>query len=299
MKKSFALIGPGRVGSAISRHLFADGFQIKAVIGRDMERSRAACNFIGCTEELATTEFSKAEQAQIILLAVPDDKITEVAVRLAEYCSLVDKILIHFSGLKSSSALYPSAIPTTQALSLHPLFPFADAQQAYSNLLHCPCALEGGHAAIEIGRQIVASFQGQPFEISAANKPLYHAAASIASNFLVTLFSLSRDLLRRCQIEEAQLTPILIPLIKATITNLETFPPEQGLTGPIVRGDLGTVEQHLRSLYDCAPETLGIYQVLARQTLSLAEKSGRLEAPQANQLRTVIDNTATSAPDSR
>ncbi len=293
MKDSFALIGPGRVGCAIARHLFVNGFMIQAVIGRNLERSRSACNFIGCAEKYATTDLTLAAQARIILLAVPDDSITEVAIRLAEHAFLADKTLIHFSGLKSSSVLYPSSVPPAQALSLHPLFPFADAQQAFSNLRNCPCALEGGRTAVAIGQQIVACFQGQAFQIPAAAKPLYHAAASIASNFLVTLFSLSRDLLRHCQIEEDQLTPVLMPLLKATIANLEELPPEQALTGPIVRGDYGTVEQHLQALYDCAPETLGVYQLLAEKTLDLAEKSGRLKSSQAKQLRTTIDKSIT------
>jgi predicted short-subunit dehydrogenase-like oxidoreductase (DUF2520 family) len=288
MTDSVALIGPGRVGSAIAKFLVAANYRMTAVIGRHPERTAEACAFIGCPADCATTELRRCADARIILLAVPDDRIATVASKMAKTCALDEKFLIHFSGLLPSSILQYDTAKTERLLSLHPLFPFANCQQAYENLKGCPCALEGGSEALRLGQHLVTTFSGQPFEITAENKPLYHTAASMASNFLVTLLGISRDLLRQCGIPENRLTPTLMPLIHATLANINALPPEQGLTGPIVRGDSGTVKQHLKALDTGIPEILATYRQLARATLALACRSGRLDPVKAAALAELL-----------
>lgn len=289
MTASVALIGPGKVGSAIAKCLVTAGYQMHAVVGRDLERTHSACNFIGCASACATNDLGRCSDAEIILLAVPDDQIAATIKKTAESCTLNDKFLIHFSGLLPSATLLSEATRADRLLSLHPLLPFADRQQAYEKLRGCPCALEGGRSALVLGHQLVATFAGAPFEIAAADKPLYHAAASMASNFLITLQGLAQDLLRQCGIPQEQVSATLLPLVRATLDNLEALPPEQALTGPIVRGDSGTVKQHFDALAARSPQTLPTYRQLARITLELANRSGRLKPAKAVDLEDLLN----------
>ena len=301
MKQTIALIGPGRVGCAIAKRLYqavwllesADqaSYPITAVVGRDQQKAVAACEFIGCSADCATTELDGLATAGIILLAVPDDKIASLAKKLQTLnsCS-ADTTFIHFSGLHPAEIMHQHN-SAAQLLSLHPLLPFADAHSGFVNLDHCPCALEGDEAILALGEQLVRSIGGQSFMIKGEQKALYHTAASIASNFLVTLIAWAQDLLTHCKIDKPEALSLLMPLVQASVENIKTKGPEQALTGPIVRGDGETLRKHLEELEKTVPDQREAYLKLARMTLDLAEKSGRLDNSSASNLRTVLDST--------
>jgi predicted short-subunit dehydrogenase-like oxidoreductase (DUF2520 family) len=288
MNKSIALIGPGRVGSTITKFLAQAGYPISAVIGRDQQRAEDACRFIGCSLTVATTELTRCTDADIILLGVPDDQIASVCQTMSDICPPDNKFLIHFSGLLPASTMLNDATNSEHLLSLHPLFPFANREQAYTKLRGCACALEGSSQARAIGQQLVASFSGQAFEITADDKPLYHCAASIASNFLVTLLESAKNMMHLCGIKNEQLSATLMPLIRATLDNIESMPPEQGLTGPIVRGDCGTVACHIQTLMERSQQTTPLYRHLGQETLKLARRSGRLDSEKATLMEALL-----------
>ncbi len=275
MTQRIALIGPGRVGCAITRCLHDAGYPVVAIIGRCREKSVEACEFIGCSEKLASDQLSDAATAQLILLAVPDDQIKNVAMELHAAIGESNHTIIHFSGLHSADIMRhePSR---SSLLSLHPLLPFADRQIAFENLKHCPCALEGDPSALSLGQEVVKAIGGQAFLLSGDKKTLYHAAACIASNYLVTLLACSRDLLVSCGVAQEQTLALLRPLMQASLDNAIKLGPEQGLTGPIVRGDIGTLENHLEALKSHSPDDHQLYILLGLKTLSLARQSNRL-----------------------
>ena len=288
MKQAIALIGPGKVGCAVSKRLFQAGYPITAVISRDHQRSLAACAFIGCSPQAATTDLQMAGAGQLILLAVPDNAIKTVVTQVLAKIDLEDGTgLVHFSGL------HPAAImcsPNTDLalLSLHPLLPFADSGQAFVQLPGCSCALEGNSSGIALGKQLVEALGAAAFMLSAEHKPLYHAAASLASNYLVTLLGSARDLLVRCGIDHQEALRILGPLLQATLSNTLLLGPEQGLTGPIVRNDDGTVSAHLAALRQVSHDQLELYRVLGQRTLQLALSADRLTQEQADSLAALI-----------
>ncbi len=277
MKQSFALIGPGRVGCAISKRLYQAGYPITAVVSRQKQRAIEACTYIGCSTKLASIQYTCAETTQIILLAVPDDSIESVAhVLQTKGKTQKQTALVHFSGLHSADIMSHDK-STRPLLSLHPLLPFPDSQTAFNNLKQCPCALEGnGEEALILGKQLTTAIGGAPFTLNQNTKVLYHAAACIASNYLVTLAASARDLLVKCGMKPGQATPLLQPLMQASLNNAINLGPEQGLSGPIVRGDIGTVMQHLQALKDDAPELLQSYLSMGQLTADVSEKSGRL-----------------------
>ncbi|MEA3362050.1 MAG: DUF2520 domain-containing protein [Thermodesulfobacteriota bacterium] len=279
MKQRIALIGPGRVGCAVSKHLHEAGYQLTAIIGRNRERAIEACTYIGCSTALGSDKLADSAAAQILLLAVPDDQIQNLALQIQATTEFANPItMIHFSGLHPAEIMRHDS-SSTSLLSLHPLLPFASRQRAFLDLRQCPCALESDTPqTLALGQELVNAIGGHSFTLESEKKPLYHTAACVASNYLVTLLASARDLLVNCGIEPGQAIPLLMPLVQASLDNVKNLNPEQGLTGPIVRGDIGTVTEHIQALENAAPELLQLYLQMGKLTVLISNKSGRLDA---------------------
>jgi len=290
MKPTIALIGPGRVGSAVAKKLYVAGYQLTAIISRHHQRAIEACQFIGCPNDLATDQLASSASAEVLLLAVPDDQIQSFAQQLRKSCeSSKTPSLIHFSGLHPASIMQNSTMSEI-LLSLHPLLPFASREKGYTALTQCPCAIESDTPqGILLGEELVTAIGGIPFTVAADKKVLYHAAACISSNYLVTLIAVARDLFIHCGIEKEQATPLLLPLMRAAFTNVEELGVEQGLTGPIVRGDIGTVTKHLDQLEKEAPEFRNIYRALGIQTATIGEESQRLSSNLSAGIKDILE----------
>lgn len=290
MKPSFALIGPGRVGCAVSKKLFNAGYPLTAVIGTNLDSAASACAFIGCDHSLAATENSPASGAQLILIAVPDDAIKTVALRLQEDCPLPShSILLHFSGVHPAGIMrHPDS--AVKRYSLHPLLPFADRQQAFDRLPDAAYAAEGDPEADQQMAEVAAVLGGTLWHVATEHKPLYHAAACISSNYLVTLLAEASGLLNICGLNSEQGLQILTPLLTATLENIKDKGVEQGLTGPIVRGDTGTVALHLKILEQTPGSPMRLYCALGLSTIRLAQGAGRLDDKQASAMTTLFNN---------
>jgi len=288
MKPSICLIGPGKVGCAITQRLQAAGHPVCAVISREHARAIEACQFIGCDAAAASTDLTQVRQADIILLAVPDDQLSILAQKLKKLSvSLQPTTLIHFSGLHPANIMR-SAGSEAKLLSIHPLLAFASRQLVSDRLSGCPCALEGDEIALPLGEKIIESFSGHPFRIASDKKSLYHASACIASNFLVTLLAVATDLLSECGVKRDAAIPLLLPLIQATVDNVAELDTEQGLTGPIVRGDKSTVAAHLAALQRAPHNRQNLYRLLGEETVRLAVKSTRLSKEHSQQLTKLL-----------
>lgn len=294
MKPELALIGPGRVGGALGKRLYQAGYRLNRVIGTRLEATQAACRFIGCPQSCASTRLADAAGASLLLLAVPDDRIAAVAAAIEEsFPENSRHTLVHFSGVQAAAGM-PRKSAATQRLSLHPLLPFADRETALSRLPDCPCALEGDSAALPLGEELIAAIGGRSFLLNSGSKALYHAAACIASNYLVTLVDRAGNLLQQCGIANDQTTELLLPLLTATLDNIAHQGTEAGLTGPIVRGDAGTIQQHQQALAKTATTDLSLYRHLGQLTLSLAHHAGRLNSGQVQELSDLLAATAQS-----
>jgi predicted short-subunit dehydrogenase-like oxidoreductase (DUF2520 family) len=214
--ESVNVIGTGRVGSAVSARLHERGIVLR-------------------------------EQAELVLLCVPDGSIAEVAARIE-----AGPWVAHVSGATPLSSLAPH----TRRFSLHPLQTFTRARG--------PEQLDGAWAAVtaeskaaaEAGFRLAETLGLKPFELADDARPLYHAGAAIASNYVVTLHAVASDLFRAAGAPPAA----LVPLMRRTIDN------GFELTGPIERGDWETVEAHRRAIRAAKPELESLYDVLAEAT---------------------------------
>ena len=149
-------------------------------------------------------------------------------------------------------------------------------------------ALEAEEPLLQALKDIAAALGGSWIELKASDKVAYHAAAVIACNYLVTLVKLSTDLWQTFSIPPEQATRALLPLVRGTINNIDALGIPQSLTGPIARGDTGTVEKHLQALAKVAPALLSAYRELGLQTIPIALAKGRINQQQAEELEKLL-----------
>ena len=217
-----------------------------------------------------------ASVGEVVLLAVPDDAITQVCEEMAPSFGR-GRAVAHVSGSVGLGALDAASSAGARTLSIHPLQTCPSVEAALERIPGCAIAVtardEAGYA---LGERIAADVGGRPFRLDDGAKPLYHAAAVFASNFFVAMTAVGMDLLRGAGIDEPFAK--LAPLQRATLENLESMGPDAALTGPAVRGDQGTVARHLQALATAAPQAIPAYIALTDVALEIGARSGRLSA---------------------
>ena len=241
---ALAVIGAGRAGSSLARAARIAGIEVR-LAGRD--------------DALAASE-----GAEVALLCVPDESIAAACERV---CAAVPPLRLvgHVSGAAGLDRLAAAAERGAETFSLHPLQTIPDAE---TDLTAAPCAVAGSTPGAETFATELAERLGmRPFSVPEENRAAYHAAAAIASNFLVALKESAAELLERAGVEDAR--ELLTPLVLRTAVNWSERGPD-ALTGPIARGDEVTVERHLEALREHAPELVPVYEALADRTREIA-----------------------------
>ncbi len=276
-RKRLAIIGTGAIGQSVASLLNDAGYEICAIVGRSQERAVAAARFAGC-RQAATTDLHRVRDTDIIFLAISDDQVGPLAAQLrTEVKPAPGTVLVHFSGIHRADIMLGDDAADLRGLSLHPLQSFPDEVVGVRALPGSPFAMEGEDDLMPLAEELVGAMGGIPFRIEGAQKPLYHAAACVASNYMVTLISVARDLMAACGFSEIVAFRLLTSLMKDTGKNLAALGPEHALTGPISRGDLRTVEKHLRALSELPGDVEQIYRVMGRKTVELARRKGTLD----------------------
>ncbi len=281
-----AFIGGGNVAFHLIPWAQSRGFEVAALVHRTPERAT----------ELATHYHIPAygahlqvlpESLDILILSVPDAALSPLAEALAKHRrNWKGTLVIHLSGALPARVLHPLEKRGAHILSMHPLQTIRETLPAH--LEGIPVALEGPPESITLGKHLAQRLTWKPFELSEEEKPAYHLMAVMVSNFLVTLFALAREIAPSSL--TSSLGDLLYPLMHQTLENLRTQPPEEALTGPVVRGDLPTLQQHLGTLQQITPHLLPVYLSLLAETLQLAVQSGRLSSDSATQMLEHIEN---------
>jgi predicted short-subunit dehydrogenase-like oxidoreductase (DUF2520 family) len=269
-----AIVGAGRVGTALGVRLRRSGHRIVATTGREATFARTRA-YLGAVPVLPAAE--AARRAELVLIATPDDAIAPTCVAIVEGAGLTTGgIVCHVSGATGLDALAPAEAVGATVLSIHPLQTFPDVDSAIERLVGCPMAVTARtDTGSALGERLALDAGGRPFALDDEAKPLYHAAAVFASNYLVAITALARDVGSAAGLDDA--VALLAPLQATTMANLSALGPERALTGPAVRGDAGTIERHLVALSSAAAGSVPPYVVLARAALDVAERSGRLD----------------------
>ncbi len=197
------------------------------------------------------------------------------------------RFVFHTSGLLPARVLEPLRKRGARIASVHPIqsFPRKDAPPTIFRGI--TWGVEGDPAAVAAAEEMVRSLRGNVLLLSEKGKPLYHAACSLASNTMIALGWTASRLLGAAGIEENAAAGMLFPLTQGTLQNVKNLGPQKALTGPILRGDVATVRKHLEALRD-DPPARGVYLVMGKQILRLAEKSG-LPAGRVRSLRRLLE----------
>lgn len=273
MQKKIGIIGAGVVGSAMATVLSRLGYEITGVHDIKPESTKALAEKISCTA--FDDSAALAATADLIFITTNDSAIAQVVDDLADRGAINDgHVLIHMSGAHASDIMENARVLGTHLLSLHPLQSFASLEQAIDNLPGSVFSIEGDRDSYNIAVCIVETLKGEYFFIDKQSKPLYHAGACVVSNYLVSLFDLGVKLLKSTGIPSELTVKALMPLVKGTIHNLETLEVEQALTGPISRGDITTVEEHLTCMKQSVPGLLPLYCTLGQFTVPIAQAKG-------------------------
>jgi predicted short-subunit dehydrogenase-like oxidoreductase (DUF2520 family) len=214
----------------------------------------------------------------LLLLAVPDDALTEVAEELAAAGPAMEgRWAAHLSGASGLDVLEPLRRLGARRLAIHPLQTFADVEGAIAAL---PGSWVGvtadDEAGFTLGERLAKDLGASPFRLEDDRRPLYHAAAVFASNYLVATSGVAERLFGQAGVPEPRAA--MHPLQEATLANVARLGPQAALTGPAARGDVSTVERNLDALAASAPEAIAAYVALCRVALDLAERGGRLDA---------------------
>lgn len=282
--QSLSIIGAGRLGKSLGRLAVASGaYRLDSVYCQTLAHAEQAVEFIGAGQPRVLAPGMLL--SEVNLLSVPDSVLSAVA----DLCSQLrpsqpDWLVFHASGVHDHQVLMSLAARGYQTGSLHPVFSFAEPARAIGTFAGALCALEGQAAAIPALQAFALAIGARPFLLAAGSKAAYHAALSIASNFLVTLTGLAGSVAAQAGVD-LPLVPVLLgSLMHQTLDNALALGPERALTGPIMRGDAETVALHLQALPQ--KEQQALYRALGRATVDLAASG--LQPAQCAALRLLL-----------
>ena len=215
----------------------------------------------------------------VVILAVRDDAIRPLASALAAAAAInARQVVLHLSGVHGQEALGPLVGSRAALGSLHPLQTISEPERAAERLKGAWAAVEGMPRAVEAAEQLAQDVGLRPFRIASQAKPMYHAGAVFASNYVVVVEAVAQRLLRHAGLTDAEAWQALRPLVEGTIENLGRVGPLGALTGPVARGDEATIRRHVEAL---TQDDAALYRVLGRAALELAQKRGMDEGTAA------------------
>jgi predicted short-subunit dehydrogenase-like oxidoreductase (DUF2520 family) len=271
---TFSLVGPGRVGTSLACWLAEMGGSLVEVAGRSEPAVRdLAARLGGRTAQL---ESLGSQGQDLLLIAVSDSALAGVAATLARLPQA--RVALHTSGHQSAAVLQPLGRPDTATGSLHPLKAFPDILPAASAAAGSVFAIDGDEEAQQMARRLVAAWSGEAVEIPAAERLLYHLAASLAAGGVVTLLATATDLARSAGLPEAVGRGYL-ELARGALDQTQGLAdPAAAITGPVARGDLETLETQLDRLRQTDPERAALVAALARETLRHRRRRGELDS---------------------
>jgi predicted short-subunit dehydrogenase-like oxidoreductase (DUF2520 family) len=279
--KTFSIIGAGRLGTSLGAALSKKGWDLKVIADRDPAAARESRKIIG--RGRATTDIAEAGRGvRVLFLCVPDDALEAAARKLARSeQDWAGRLVLHTSGLHTSAALAPLRKRGARAASLHPAQSFPRKGGSPRLFRGIVWGIEGDAEAIAAGRDVVKALGGRALILRPENKALYHAACCLASNSLVALEAASETLLRAAGVPAGTADALLRSLVQETLRNVKKLGPRKALTGPVVRGDIGTVRRHLEAL-KAYPGQKEAYQAVGKLALELvggeAVPAGRIRA---------------------
>jgi predicted short-subunit dehydrogenase-like oxidoreductase (DUF2520 family) len=273
------VVGAGPVATALAGALRLAGVPVLGLWARRAPAARQAGSVAG------VAAFSSAPpdvllESEVILLAVRDQVIGEVAQMLVG-TGLVNKkhVLLHCAGAASARELLASVADRVAGIgTMHPLSAIADPRTTMRTLRGTVFGIEGDEIGHTTAIKLVGALGGVPLALDGSQMAAYHAAAALASNYLVAVLDVAAAALASAGVEPERAAAALVPLAEGALRNVATHGTTAGLTGPIRRGDAPTIQRHLDALR-ARPELAEIYRALARRAVEIAARIDGPDAP--------------------
>ncbi|MGI8578574.1 MAG: Rossmann-like and DUF2520 domain-containing protein [Nocardioidaceae bacterium] len=281
---SVGVVGAGRVGAVLAAALRGTGHEIAAAAAESAaSRTRVDTLLPGVAIDKPT---AVARSSDLLLLTVPDDALENVVRMLVASGAIrAGQYVVHTSGHHGVTVLQPALDIGAHGIAMHPAMTFTGTDVDLERLAGCVFGVTCAPPERAAAQELVDELRGQLSWITEENRAVYHAALAHGANHLVTLVTQAIDVLRTTGSNDPAAT--LRPLLTAALDNALAYG-DAALTGPIVRGDIETVGEHLRGLRHSAPAVMESYVVMARATANRAVVAGRLEPRRAAALIEVL-----------
>lgn len=278
------VVGAGRVGAVLGAALQRVGHRVLAVSGVSEESRDRAARLLPGVPVLAPEEVIR--QVELVILAVPDDALADLVAGLAATRTWqAGQLVAHTSGRHGLEVYAPALDQHVLGLALHPAMTFTGTGLDLDRLVECCFGVTAPEPLGPVAEALVLEIGAEPVWIEESARGLYHAALAHGANHLVTLIAQSLQALRAAGVESP--ARVLGPLVSAALDNALRAG-DAALTGPVARGDAGTVAEHLRQLQSLTPDIRPTYVALARATAERALASGRLKPHVAEPLLDIL-----------
>ncbi len=282
---AIGFIGAGIVATALALRFSEKGYRILAVSSRTRDSAeKLAGRISGC--RVAESNQEVASRTDLVFITTSDDAIASVADSLQWRRG---QSVIHCSGTASIDILESARSAGAQVGCFHPLQTFATQNEALDNLPGSTFSIEAEEPLYGILIKMVMDLEGHSIRLPGGAKVLYHAAAVITSNYTATLMKMATDLWTLFGIPTAEATSALLPLLRGTVNNIAKVGLPHCLTGPIARGDMGTLRRHMVSLKEKAPGVLEAYCQMGLQTIPLALAKGTINKETAGKMKAMLE----------
>ncbi|MFO0814645.1 MAG: Rossmann-like and DUF2520 domain-containing protein [Gemmatales bacterium] len=288
--QTLSFLGCGKVGRTLGRRWSqAKVFTIGQVLTRHLESAQSAVEFIGAGQ--AISDISAIEPADAFFLGAPDDALPELARKLASTGMIVEgAVCWHASGAVPSSVLKPLKDAGAEIGSIHPTKSFADPALAAETFPGTPCVIEGTPEACLLLSEACRAIGGNPIQVTMSNrdKAVYHAGTTLASNCLVGLAEVAIQCMEQAGFQREQAMQLIGPLMAGSVQNVTKLGTVAALTGPISRGEVGTVARHLAALEGSKPVVSDAYRLLGLLIVDLARKQENVDQEVLNTIQGLL-----------
>ena len=261
------IIGAGKVGITLGKYLTDAGISVTGYYSKTKESADIAATFTKTTSYQTLEDL--AQRCDTLFITTPDGVIGQVWQQL-QTLNITGYIICHFSGSLSSNIF--TGIDRTGAYggSIHPMYAFCDKFSSYQQFHTAVLTMEGDPVFLEKMHALWSGLGHKVLSLKAEDKVRYHAAAALASNYMLGLMQTSLDLLSTCGFSEEDSMMLLSPLVEGNIAAMLDKGCVEALTGPIERNDIQTVQKHLKALK--GTDTEKIYKSLGGKMVSLAKR---------------------------
>ena len=266
-----SIVGAGRVGISLG-YLLSKNYEIEGIIEKREERIEKLKELFPEAKYIGLDFIKGVKNSDVIFITTQDDNIKSTADEIFSNNDIKNKYVYHCSGSLPSSILNSAKKNDCFIGSIHPLQSVPNFEQGVKNLKSAYFCIEGDEEAVEVAKKIVNSISGKFFIIKTEHKSLYHLGAVFSSNFINTLVFITCEIFKKIGVSKDydKTLEIIFPLIKGSVDNINKLGVIKSLTGPVVRGDVNTIKNHISGLESIMPELIPLYRNLVNKTVELA-----------------------------